>query len=364
MTPPSTLNARQTLLWGLFDFSQGRGLEIGPLHNTAVPKEHADVQYLDVFDRDQLVENYGDDPGVPVETIPEMDFVLSADDRVRSIPEAVGDAERFDWVMASHVIEHVPDVIGWLADIAEVVVDGGALVLAVPDRRYCFDLHRPGTSVGQMLQAHELGEVVPSVRAVYDYKRGHASVRAPMVWSGNPVGYENRIYPLELVRSLTDRARAGEYIDSHVWLFTPGTLLEQLVELRVLGLAEWRVESLIPTARDQLEFYAVLRRLPRGGDWDPALLAEEPAPGSMPDWLMESAAVLRERDTARARVEALQTELAQLRAEITRTRRRLTELEPTLTKPRASQPSTRTRIKRRVRRLPGFPVVRRLVRGR
>ena len=144
--------------------------------------------------------------------------------------------------MASHVIEHVPDLIGWLDQVAEVTADGGDLVLAVPDRRYCFDLHRPGTTLGQMLQANELGETVPSVRAVYDYKRGHASVQAPDIWNGKVAGYERRIYPLDVVREQVDRARSGEYIDSHVWLFTPGSFLEQIIELRTLGLSEWKVQ--------------------------------------------------------------------------------------------------------------------------
>ncbi len=367
MTPPQTLNPRQTLLWSLFDFSLGRGLEIGPLHNTAVPQEHADVRYLDVFDRDQLVANYADDPGVPTDAIPDIDYVLSAGGRVRSIPETIGDVERFDWVMASHVIEHVPDVIGWLEDIATIVVDGGALVLAVPDRRYCFDLHRPGTTVGQMLQAHELRETVPSVRAVYDYKRGHASVRAPMVWANKLVGYENRIFALDLVRSLVERARQGEYIDSHVWLFTPGTLLEQIIELRTLGLAEWRVETLVPTKHNQLEFYAVLRRLPRGSDWDPELLADEPVPGRMPDWLIETTQAARDRDAAREQVLTLRTELDDARSETRAQSARIAELTTQLQRARrgpadrSMSRATWLRVKRRIRRMPGFRFVRSVV---
>lgn len=338
------LNRRQALLWGLFDFARGRGLEIGPLHSTGVPADHADVRYLDVFDRPTLVRNYADDPGVPTELIPEVDFVLFDGTRVRSIPETVAGTEPFDWVMASHVIEHVPDVIGWLSELASVVVDGGALVLAVPDRRYCFDLHRPGTSLGQMLQAHEAGDRVPSIRAVWDYKRGHASVRASDVWKGRPVGYENRIHPVSRVRAWVEQARAGEYVDSHVWLFTPGTFLEQVIELRSLGLAEWRVESLVPTRRNELEFYAVLRRLPRSGVWPAELFAGEPHPGTMPDWVAEAAATTREVHRLREENAALQRQIARLRAE---------------DKARAAA-RWQARVRRRVRRLPGFPIARRV----
>ena len=59
------LGRRQALMWEKYDFSRGRGLEIGPLHQTIAPREYADVRYLDVFDRDQLIANYADEPDVP-----------------------------------------------------------------------------------------------------------------------------------------------------------------------------------------------------------------------------------------------------------------------------------------------------------
>ena len=121
--PDGPLNRRQHRLWDLHDFSIGRGLEIGPLHNTSVRREHADVKYLDVFDRELLLKNYEGHPQVLPEKIPEIDFALFDGERVRSIPETIGDEPAFDWVMASHVLEHVPDIIGWLEQIAEVTVD-------------------------------------------------------------------------------------------------------------------------------------------------------------------------------------------------------------------------------------------------
>ena len=325
---PERLNGRQRRLWDLYDFGRGRGLEIGPLHNASVLREHGDVDYLDVFPRDQLLKNYEGHLNVDPDRIPEIDFALHDGERVRSIPETLTGVAPYDWVMASHVIEHVPDVIGWLDQVAQVTVDGAALVLVVPDRRYCFDLHRPGTTVGQLLQAYEAGDVVPSVRAVYDYKRGHAGVRAPDIWAGRVAGYEKRIYTLEQVQEQVDLARKGEYVDGHVWTFTPGSLLEQLVELRDLGLSQWRVESMKATRRDENEFFMVLRRLPRAG-WTADLLVDEPQPEhAMPDWLAEWVELkarqheLRTRlNRRRERVEQLERQLAAARRDVRRLKR-------------------------------------------
>jgi SAM-dependent methyltransferase len=321
---PEPLNRRQHRLWDLHDFSVGRGLEIGPLHNTSVRREHADVKYLDVFDRDLLLKNYEAHPQVDPDKVPHIDFALFDGERVRSIPESVGDEPAFDWVMASHVIEHVPDVIGWLKQVADVTVDGGRLVLVVPDRRYCFDVHRPGTTVGQMLQAHELGETVPSVRAVYDYKRGHAYTKAPDIWGGRPPGYDMRIHRLDTVLEEVEKARAGEYVDAHVWAFTPGTLLEQLIELREIGVSEWIVQSYTVTKRNENEFFMVLRRLPRGGGWAPELLAGEPKPEHpMPDWLVEWVELRAKKTQLQDRLRRRNKQVAKLQAEVARLREEL-----------------------------------------
>jgi Methyltransferase domain len=312
---------RHRLLWRMHDFSKGRGLEIGPLHNATVTRDMGDVKYVDVFSREQLLKNYADDELVPTERIPEIDFVLATDDGLLTLEEAASPGAPYDWVTASHVIEHTPDVIGWLGEIAELVADGGKLVLAVPDRRYCFDVHRPSTTVGQMLQAHMQVDRVPSVRAVYDYFRAYARVPAAQIWEGRPPSYEARRYDLGEVMEALGRAQAGEYVDSHVWTFTPDSFIQQLIELRDLGLSPWAIERLRPTRRGQLEFFVVLTRLPRDGRGTEEILAGEKGPhAQMPDWVWQRAQLDR-------RVERQQEQLSKLKASLKRRDRQLGRLK-------------------------------------
>lgn len=299
---------REHLLTHL-DFTRGRGLEVGPLDSAVADPSTTDVRFVDVLPTAGLIEHYGEDPNVIVELIPEVDYPLHQDGRVRSLADAAAPGAPYDWVIASHVIEHVPDVIGWLSDLASVTVDGGALLLIVPDRRYCFDRHRPPTTVGQALQAHEECRVRPPVGAVYDALSAAVAADAGALWKGRrPPGRDGRVHDLDYVCARLEEVRAGEYVDCHVWTWTPDSLLEQIREWRALGYCEWYLES-VEEMPGTVEFHTVLRRIPRDADLRVTRFPEPELMGDLPDWLLEEW-------TSQKRARTLERQNAALRAEV------------------------------------------------
>jgi hypothetical protein len=250
------------------DMGVGRGLEIGPLDAPIAPRDLYDVRYVDVVDTDSLREKYGDDPNVTNDEIVDVDFCLvDGNGAIRPLAQAVSRDAPYAWVVASHVIEHVPDLIAWLADIAEILVDNGQLLLMIPDRRFSFDALRPQTTVGQLLQAHTQGDMVPSERAVFDHFRSYVSVPSTDLWAGKPASDYPREFDLEVATAMRRRSvESGEYIDSHVWLFTPTDFVDQIVELGTLGKCDFVIDRITATGVNELEFYAALRRIPRGLD--------------------------------------------------------------------------------------------------
>ncbi|GGR61555.1 hypothetical protein J2S40_000820 [Nocardioides luteus] len=280
--PTPTPRARRVA--EIFDFSAGRGLEIGPLHMPLVPRDAADVAYLDLYDRDRLYETHQINPNISRDSIPEIDYPMWDGTRMRTLEEAAKEGAPFDWALASHVVEHVPDLVGWLGQVESVIAPDGALVLVVPDRRYTFDAHRPPTTMGQILQAHEDRHTVPSVRAVYDHHRSAVVADPKRLHQRGPSEAETCVHDLGYTRSQVERARQGEYVDCHVWTYTDRSFPEIIAELRRLGLTGWSVETLLPVQGNDIEFYVVLRR---------GLSHDLPATPALPDWV-EQGLELRE----------------------------------------------------------------------
>jgi hypothetical protein len=193
-----------------------------------------------------------------------------------------------DYVVASHVVEHVPDLVGWLAELRAALRPGGVLGLAVPDRRFTFDRLRRETALAEVLEAYLLRRRQPSIGQVFDACSGAAPVDAAAAWRGEPAidpGAPLAQAPnaLKLAASLLTQPR---YLDAHVWVFTPASFLALVEALTTLGLFAFLVESFQPTAVNADEFYVRLRAV--DGTDRPAIeasiaqarqaLAQAPAP--------------------------------------------------------------------------------------
>jgi hypothetical protein len=92
----------------------GKGLEIGPSHSPIVPKSQGfNVEILDHATAPELKEKYKD-LGIPddkLQNIEEVDYVWSGE----SLVELTGKQSYYDYIIASHVVEHTPDLVSFLS---------------------------------------------------------------------------------------------------------------------------------------------------------------------------------------------------------------------------------------------------------
>ena len=131
----------------------GRGLDLVPPTVRVVPKSSgARVAIVDHAERSDLVKKYrswGVDEH-SLACIEDVDYVW----RGGSLLNVVSKPWAFDYVVASHLIEHTVDLIGFLQDCEALLGDEGRLALVIPDKRYCFDRFQPLSSVGGVIDAH------------------------------------------------------------------------------------------------------------------------------------------------------------------------------------------------------------------
>jgi SAM-dependent methyltransferase len=250
------MTRKDKLLSGV-ELTRARGIEIGPLATPVVRKEEADVRYVDYADQADLQRRYAGDPNVDVANILPVDAVWGE----RTLRECFADELYFDYVVASHVIEHVPDMIGWLEEIAEVLRPGGLLCLAIPDKRYTFDYLRQPTRLSELVDAWLRRNRRPMPAQLFDFNVNAVEVDLVAAWDGTLKVDELKHYVNEqfaLDRSV-ESVRDGKYVDAHCWVFTPSSLFDVLAGLARLMLLRYGFERFFPTEPYTNEFVLVLK---------------------------------------------------------------------------------------------------------
>lgn len=194
------------------------GLEIGPCHNAVAPKRLGyRTIIVDHLDQAALRDKYRSH-GFDLDRIEEVDRVWSGE----SLPKLLSDLAPFSWVVASHVAEHVPDLLRFLRENLELLASDGRLVLALPDHRRCFDMHRRPSSLAQVLDAWARGDTRPSAGAVAEHHLKAVSKGGRLAWPRWWMGRTRTIHSPEESRSLYDATLSDQqYRDVHVWCFTP-----------------------------------------------------------------------------------------------------------------------------------------------
>ncbi len=247
---------RDRLLFGL-DTQHSRGLEIGPLISPLVTKAEGNILYVDHVDTATLREKYRNHPDVrDVSQIVAVDHVWGD----KTLSECLGGV-RVDYVLNSHVIEHVPDVVTWLAEIHSVLEPNGSLRMAIPDRRFTFDILRAESTLADALDAHIRRARRPLPRAILDHFLNDTAVSTTEVWGG--VVDRSKLKPIhapsEALRAAEHSFTTGVYQDVHCWVFTPLSFARLCAALARLERLDFECLHLYPTEFHQLEFIAVLR---------------------------------------------------------------------------------------------------------
>jgi hypothetical protein len=261
---------RRKILYGMFDRSR-LGLEIGPSFNPIVPKSSgARIETLDHTDQAGLIAKYSTHSHIDVSRIEPVDYVSDG----RPMAQVIGATARYDYIIASHVIEHTPNLLGFLKDCEQLLAPDGVLVLAVPDKRYCFDVFQPLTSTGAILQAYREKRTRHPPGVVFDQYAYAAKRDGRISWGLGGTGELSFVHDLIAAgRFFGNAVDEGPYVDCHVWRFTPSSfrlILQDLAELGMISLLEQAFHGTLGS-----EFFAALSRKGSGCPIGRLALAEK-----------------------------------------------------------------------------------------
>jgi glycosyltransferase involved in cell wall biosynthesis/SAM-dependent methyltransferase len=218
---------------------EGAGLEIGPSHNPIAPKKAGyNVKILDHASASDLRIKYAGDPAVKLENIEEVDFVW----RGEQFTKLIGRENCYDWIVASHVIEHVTDLLAFLQQCEKLLTQDGIISLVIPDKRYCFDYFRWPSNTGDVLDAFISKRSRHTPGTVFDHYANFAQMGEKICWSEVEKQSIEIIHGIDLVKDYWLKATNNrEYIDAHSWRFTPSSfriILNDLQQLNLTNLVE------------------------------------------------------------------------------------------------------------------------------
>jgi hypothetical protein len=235
-------------------------LEVGPSFNPVVRKADGWTCYsVDHMTAAELRQKYRGH-NVDLGRIEEVDFVWSRGPLESAIPSEHHGT--FDVCIASHVVEHLPNLVEFFRALSVLLTDSGRVCLALPDKRYCFDYFQPVTMTGDVLEAWLLGRTRHPKRTVYNAAAYAAHAGSQIAWSQHPPGRLSLVSPslgaAKAAFEEHDESVGATSTDHHGMYFTPSSFELVVTELAHLGLVKYRIVGGFPP--DGCEFFVTLER--------------------------------------------------------------------------------------------------------
>lgn len=269
----------QKILQDMIDAHELKALEISPWNKPFLAG--ATVKYFGTEEPEALrasAVGFGLNP----EKVPnKIDFVSPNGDL------SVVD-ETFDIVFSSHVIEHCPDLVEHLHGVSRILNKGGLYILAIPDKRYCFDHYHPESTISEVIDAFANDRKIPRLADVINIAYTLTHNNSVLHWlgeHGERYGYRNtplaadlkvevmgeyffddgkgisREKFLPLIEKYSEALAQGEYISAHNWRFTPDSFRYIINLLNALEFIDLPLYRCCHTIWGRNEFLAMLEKI-------------------------------------------------------------------------------------------------------
>jgi hypothetical protein len=233
-----------------------RILEIGPYNNPGLSKaDYPNLKYMDIFTSEQISLDQA--RYTHTVEIPSIDIIADP----KATPTFSTDL-KFDFIFSAHNIEHYPDIITHLNEVASLAASPNTkYFLAVPDRRYCFDYYQQESSFADMITAYQLGI---KQHTAASYIKNKLYTTHNNIWAHwmDDHGEDPRTKDIDIkdLKKLVAEALNPntDFADIHAWVFTNDSFMRNINTLNELGLQPWRVDLVSKPKSLTPEFYTIM----------------------------------------------------------------------------------------------------------
>jgi len=225
------------------------GLEVGPGYAPTFPKSQGwNVDTLDHASADDLRQKY--EGMIDITRIEDIDYVSDG----KPLHHIIHHRSHYDFIFASHVIEHVTDPISFFKSCELLLKDEGQLLLVVPDKRKCFDAFQPVSTTGDFLDAYHRKATRHAPGRAFDFIANTTSLDQHGIWERDWTGAFTLTNSIEQATEIWERASSpSQYIDIHAWRFTPSSLRLIMTDLQAIKMINMRENLFSPS--HTMEFY-------------------------------------------------------------------------------------------------------------
>lgn len=243
--------------------NKDRILEFGPLVRPLFTKQQnpkiffADVKSTDDIKKLYTSNDYLKSTGiiVDVDSIVDIDYVIKGDYK-----NTFKNIEKFDVVVLSHVVEHMPDILYFFDDILNVLKKDGKLVIIYPDAKYCFDHFRNGTSFIDAYDVYKNKKA--NYNGVFDFTYNVVHENDPSFFWNN-MNVADKLPKNEFNKAISAYENAINGImpdDVHFWPFSDHQFVKFLYDMDRAGLLKLKIDEFYRTQQNTQEFMIILSR--------------------------------------------------------------------------------------------------------
>lgn len=170
---------RREFIKAFVDVRTVKILEIGACASPTFKTPEVDIMFMDRLSTQELQKTVRLRNPRNAENIPQVNYVTTKKNFAKDIEQ------KFDLVIANHVVEHIPDLISWLRNISSILNSKGYLFLAVPHKEYTFDKERNLTALSEIIHNYEQDLEDPTRQQIFDFLFHKRPIKAVDVWNGN-----------------------------------------------------------------------------------------------------------------------------------------------------------------------------------